>query len=347
MKLIVDTDIGDDIDDAFAIRFLDECEEIEWIGITTVYKNTSQRAKIAKKLTGRKIPVYAGENKPLQRDVRLLLGEKIGENGLIDIDHFSDAAKNEICDGDDAVDFILSQLKKYPNEITILAIGSLTNLAKAILRDREVFCLVNRLVIMGGRFKEEIPEWNIETDPEAARIVFKSEVNTVLVPYDVTILCDMSKDEVDAVRQAVGEKNAYLASMMDRWIEHYDPNWDGKEKLPVLHDLLVAESLADETVCTYTDIKFDLHDDGCTVKSTNGDYSVKVAVSVDAVKFKQGLYAIIGKADGASTVSVEEETQNGDYYAVGALLNAHEGIVTEEKGNVRYGIFACDNQNRK
>ena len=294
MKLIVDTDIGDDIDDAFAIRFLDECKEIELLGITTVYKNVSQRAKIAKKLTNRQYPVHAGENKPLKKDVRLLTGEKIEENGLINIDHFSEAAKNEDYDGDDGVDFILSQLKKYPNEVSILAIGPLTNLAKAASKDTKAFSLIKNLVVMGGRFKEAVPEWNVETDPEAARIVFGSGVNTVLVPYDVTSLCGMSQEDVSAIRRADGEKNEYLASMMNRWIEHYDPNWEEREKLPVLHDVLAAEILIDKSICEYENLSFSCPENGelcdCTVFSEQGNFRMKIATGIHKEKYDRLLY---------------------------------------------------------
>ena len=180
VKLIVDTDIGDDIDDAFALLYLcrHSCVTVE--AITTVYKHTAQRAKIAKKLSGGKIPVYAGANRPLEKDVRILLGETVRENGLIDIDHYSVAASNETYEGEDAAGYIVSALRRNPHEITLLAIGPLTNLAQAAMRDKEALRLAKQIVIMGGMFAQNAPEWNIEIDPHAARIVFGTHFGNIL-----------------------------------------------------------------------------------------------------------------------------------------------------------------------
>ena len=297
VKLIVDTDIGDDIDDAFALLYLcrHSCVTVE--AITTVYKNTAQRAKIAKKLSGGKIPVYAGANRPLEKDVRILLGETVRENGLIDIDHYSVAASNETYEGEDAAGYIVSALRRNPHEITLLAIGPLTNLAQAAMRDKEALRLAKQIVIMGGMFAQNAPEWNIEIVPHAARIVFGSGANIVLVPYDATHLCSMTEREVEFFRNAKGECDEYLAAMMVRWIDHYDPNWDGKKKLPVLHDVLAAEVAVKPELFSYGRVRFDLFTEGenrdATVACGNGAFETAVLSGVDYDAYRAEFYAAV------------------------------------------------------
>lgn len=293
MKILLDTDIGDDIDDAFALRFLLNCADVEFVGVTTVYKNVAQRARIAKNmlnLAGKgRIPVHAGVNKPLQKDIRLLLNEEVGANGLIDIDHYTHDIDGVAYDGDDAVGFMLECAKRYPHEITLVAIGPLTNVATAIQRDKEAFSLFKKVLLMGGRFNDKVSEWNVETDPQAAQIVFGSGIPTVSISFDATVKTSMTKRDVEKINASVHPADKYLAKMMNRWIEHYDPAWHG-EKIPILHDVLTAAVLLDESVCVYEDTYFTLPLDGtykdCTLRNESRlGYCTKAGIDFDKEKF--------------------------------------------------------------
>ncbi len=295
-KIILDTDIGDDIDDAFALRYVLGLEQIELLGITTVYKNVVERARIAKRfvnLYGANIKVYAGENKPFRKNVRLLCGEKIREDGLIKIDHYHSDIDGERYDGENAVDFILEALRKYPHEITLVAIGPLTNLAKCAQKDMKTFRLAKELLIMGGRFEDKVAEWNIETDPDAAKIVFSCGVACKIVPFDITNLCSLEKRGVEKVRTLSGSSEKYLAQMMNRWIEHYDENWRG-EKIPVLHDVLAVMPLIDESMFKTREIRFRLPTEGtfadCTVEDKDGEYTATLYYAFDKETFYQNFW---------------------------------------------------------
>lgn len=296
-KIILDTDLGDDIDDAFALQYLLPYDEIEILGITTVYKNVVERSKIAKKfveLYGKNIPVYAGENNPLRKKVRLLYGETVRQDGLIKIDHYTYDLDGVKYDGDNATDFILETLRKNPNEVTIVAIGPLTNLAKCVQKDNETFKLAKELLIMGGRFDDRVPEWNIETDTDGAKIVFGSGVPCKLVPFDATVRCTLTRQGVNKVRNFNGGSKEYLAKMMNRWIEHYDDNWKG-EKIPILHDVLAVMELIDGNFLKRREIKFDLEISGenadCTVENANGEYSATLLYDFDQEEFYKKFWA--------------------------------------------------------
>lgn len=295
-KIILDTDIGDDIDDAFALQYLLASDQVEIVGITTVYKNVKERAKIAKRFTGlygKEISVFAGENFPLRKDVRILYGEKIRDDGLIKIDHYTKDLDGVQYDGDNAVDFILKTLRENPNEITLVAIGPLTNLARCVQKDAKTFALAKELLIMGGRFKNRIPEWNIETDPDGAKAVFASGVPCKIVPFDATTDCTLTANGVEKVRDLCGASEEYLAKMMNRWIEHYDENWRG-EKIPVLHDVLAVMELDDDDFLRRREIRFDLplegKDAGCTIENSDGEYRAMLLYNFDKEIFYKKLW---------------------------------------------------------
>lgn len=152
-KIILDTDIGDDIDDALAVAFALRCEEIELLGITTVYKNTKLRSAIAKKIlqiAGREhIEVFYGEENPFI--------EKI--NPFEVPCQYTD--ESEIGEKD-AVSFMISTiLASDKDEITLVAIGPLTNLAHVILREPKVKDMLKEIVMMAGAYYVHCNECNM------------------------------------------------------------------------------------------------------------------------------------------------------------------------------------------
>lgn len=181
-KLLIDTDIGDDIDDLFALYFAMR-QNIEIVGVTTVFKDTVQRAKMVKKVFsefGRgyeKVPVYAGYSMPLSGDVEK---EKLCQY-TPEIEEFSPDNERE----EEAVDFIISTCEKYGSELTIVAIGPFTNIARAILKKPDVFKDV-RFVIMGGAYFRQYADWNVMCDVESAKIMFDNVPLLEGVGADVT-----------------------------------------------------------------------------------------------------------------------------------------------------------------
>ena len=148
LKLIVDTDIGDDIDDAFALALLFQMPEVEILGVTTVYRNAFLRAKIAShlaQLCGQNIPVYVGEDTPLNDPIEWFAFEKADADGKPLIGHYDDSMRHAPIARGNAADFILQQAERFPGQITVLALGPMTNLARAYFKAPETFRKIGRI----------------------------------------------------------------------------------------------------------------------------------------------------------------------------------------------------------
>jgi len=197
-KIIIDTDIGDDIDDAFALALAMRSPELEIMGVTTGFGDTETRAKLVDRFLGeagrQDIPVAAGvptQNKnPLSQ-------RRYAEGG-----HFAKSSHPA------AIDFLLEQIRRYPGQITLIAIGPLMNVGGAIDKDAATFRKLKRVVLMGGCIRRGYgdlgytpargpqPEWNILNDIPSAQKLFASGVPVAVMPLDSTQL------KLDEVKRA-------------------------------------------------------------------------------------------------------------------------------------------------
>lgn len=193
-KIIIDTDIGDDVDDAFALALAVKSPELEILGVTTTFGDTETRAKIVDRFLGEvahpEIPVLAG--KPTA--TKNAMSQRRYADG-----HFTKPSHA------DAADFILDQIQKHPNEITLIAIGPLMNVGAAIDKDPATFRKLKRVVLMGGSVRRgysdlgytppvpPMPEWNILNDIPSAQKLFTSGVPLFVMPLDST---QLKMDEV-------------------------------------------------------------------------------------------------------------------------------------------------------
>ena len=140
-KVIIDTDIGDDIDDLFTLYLAASLKEIELIGVTTVYGNTNLRARQVNKFLSlsnlKDVKVYAGCGKQLKSLHPLPINRVFCQYGQeLDDESLKPINEDENCEGTSAVDYLIESAKKYKEELTIVCIGPLTNLAKAIIKNK-------------------------------------------------------------------------------------------------------------------------------------------------------------------------------------------------------------------
>lgn len=242
-KFIIDTDIGDDIDDAYALAFLSQVIKERVVGITTVFKNTEQRAKLVShflKLLDWNIPVAAGESKPLKKEISFLPFEKVCENP--EITQYRESYKDEKYSSENAVDFILDSIKKY-DCLSLVCIGPLTNIALAIQKEPETFKKVKRLVIMGGTFSCKYVEWNVKCDPEAFEMVVNSGVKLQFVGHDITKNALFNQKDVDFLLTLKSKPLELLNDTTTKYLEYYDHT-----RLPCMHDPLTVSVLTKKFV---------------------------------------------------------------------------------------------------
>ncbi|NRB35649.1 MAG: nucleoside hydrolase [Rhodobacteraceae bacterium] len=247
-KIIIDTDPGQD--DAVAILLaLASPDEIEVLGITTVAGNvplalTSKNARIVCELAGHpNAKVYAGCDAPLTR--KLVTAEHVhGKTGL-DGPVLPDPVM-PLQDGH-AVDFIIDTLRsEAPGTVTLCPLGPLTNIATAFQRAPDIVERVQQIVLMGGAYFEvgnitPTAEFNIYVDPEAADIVFRSGVDIVVMPLDVTHRALVTKARNDAFRAIPNRVGPAVAEMTD-FFERFDLEKYGSAGAP-LHDPCVTAYL--------------------------------------------------------------------------------------------------------
>ena len=302
-KFIIDTDIGDDVDDAFAVSLAVKAKA-DLIGITTVYKNTVKRATLLNeylKILRVNIPVYAGYKETISDftpDWHSDILEAVEEDELI----------KKAFDPEVAVDFLISSAKKHGKDLTIICLGPLTNIAKAFIRDEAVMKSV-KFVMMGGAYYAQYIDWNVFCDVAAAKIVFDKVENLTAIGADVTHLLGVP----EGVLQMFLKRGGKLAEKLSEDITL----WRGKntDKKVVLHDpLAVYYALTGDLVKTGS-IEVNVVTNGYFYGMTENlsrsklaEYSddfknnlpkssVTVAESVNAEKFIKTFFGILSSED--------------------------------------------------
>lgn len=241
-KVILDTDIGSDIDDAVCLAYLLAQPECDLLGITTVTGEPEKRAAMASaqcRAAGREVPIFPGA--PLT----LLNGQRQPEcpqaSALTRWPHRADFARGE------AIDFLQRTIRAHPGEITLLAIGPMTNLALLFRTDPEIPALLGELVLMCGVFANrranaEPLEWNALVDPHATAVVYNSPAaQHRSIGLDVTMQVTLPAEQV---RERF--KHPLLRPVLD-----FAEVWFERRPHIVFHDPLAAVTLFDEQVCGF------------------------------------------------------------------------------------------------
>ncbi|MCL4208008.1 nucleoside hydrolase [Patescibacteria group bacterium] len=216
-KIIIDTDPGHD--DALALLLTIKSKKFDVLAVTTVAGNAqiekvTQNAQAIVNLTEEKIPIFSGQPTPLKR--KLITAVVHGESGL---DGF-DTNQTKFALTNNAAKKIIELVEKFPGQITILALGPLTNLALALQNQPSIAKKIKRLVIMGGAIdvagnKNRVSEFNFFVDPEAASIVMQSQIPKTLVPLDA---CNQVVMQVDDFKKISNQKlNKILLPMMEHF----------------------------------------------------------------------------------------------------------------------------------
>jgi purine nucleosidase len=225
----LDTDVGTDVDDAFAIALAASAPELDLKAVTTVYGDVNLRARMARKfldLLGRgDVPVAAGRGRPLTPHRQPYWG---GWEGRGFLESESDGAQFQ---DQSAVALIVDLLKTSPEPLTLVAIGPLTNVAAVLQTAPDLAPAIEEIICMAGTIVPGEEEWNVQCDPDAARIIFESSVplrlgtrfivnQPILKPPHQRRL---ATSEHPAIRALVSMLKVFLAEKQRDITPMYDP----------------------------------------------------------------------------------------------------------------------------
>jgi purine nucleosidase len=209
--ILLDTDIGDAIDDSLALAFALNSPELDVRGVTTVIDDVESKTKLAWKemsLFGRRdIPLATGASEPLLDPVMQTRPKQF--DALTKADTVPDAARRS------AVSLIIETLLNAREPITIVAIGPLTNIALALKTEPRIKQRLARIVLMGGAFATQRAEYNVKRDPVAAEIVFHSGVAITAAGLEVTEPCKLREQDLALLRRSDSPAIRFLLHLID------------------------------------------------------------------------------------------------------------------------------------
>jgi purine nucleosidase len=291
IPVILDTDIGTDVDDCLALAVLLGSPEIDLVGVTTVYGDVGLRARMVRKLltlAGRdEVSVHEGVDAPLMRNRPVYWPghEGVGLLEVGDEDRFGQAPEQH------AVDYLIERVMAAPGEAHLLAVGPLTNVAAAMIRQPELAYNLAHLTIMGGYIAPwtgggGTAEHNIRCDPEAARVVFASGAPISLVPLDVTLKTVITREGLAVIREVGTPFHDAVADQVLRY-----PPFEERGGQTFLHDPLAAAAIARPDLLEWHELAVDAElagrlTTGMTVARQPGPEApatAHVAMAVDAV----------------------------------------------------------------
>jgi len=232
LKVILDTDIGDDIDDGWALGLAMQSPALDLAGVTITHGNTPARAKVACKL------LHAGR----RDDVPVAVGRKTSDEPEYQFTWAEDfTAKAAVAQP--AADFIIETVRKQPGEITLIAVGPLENVADALRKDPGISKLFKRVVLMSGSIgasawqSAPIPEWNVVASTPDAQVVYAAGLPITTVPLDSTTYVTLKDDERERLRKHDSPVTRALEALYRLWLE-------SPTSRMTLHDqLAVAEAV--------------------------------------------------------------------------------------------------------
>ena len=263
-KVIIDCDPG--IDDSLAILLALASDELEVLGLTITSgnvpailgaKNALKTLQIASRLD---IPVYVGEKLPLKRKL-VTAQDTHGEDGIGE--NFYDDVEGEILE--DGVDFIIDTLKNN-KDVSIIALGPLTNIAKALMKDKEAFNNLDEFVSMGGAFRinvncSTVAEFNYCVDHHSAEYTYKNLPKKIhMVGLDVTRKIVLTPNIIEFINRLDKEKSKFITEITRFYIDFH---WEQEGIIGcVINDPLAVAYFIDRNLCKGFDSYVEVVHDG-------------------------------------------------------------------------------------
>lgn len=216
VPLIFDTDIGTDIDDALTVVYLQGQKRCELLGITTAFGDTVERARLVSAIlmaAGREVPIHPGSSQTISG--MAAPGMVPEARVLAKWPHRNDF------EPESAVEFMYETIRGRPHEVTLLATGPLTNVARLFQRHPDSAMLLKSVTLMNGSFRIMFPEYNMVLDRKASRIVYETKLPELyVVDYETGLQAQMGKEE--ARRRIRGGAFAPVADMLEIFFELFN-----------------------------------------------------------------------------------------------------------------------------
>jgi purine nucleosidase len=278
--VIFDTDIGTDIDDAYALAALINRPELDLLGVTTVSSDAVARARLAAKLLSlagpewARTPVYAGISTPEQYMKQV---------------EWAAGFESPSLHAQGGVDFMRREILARPGQITLIAVGELTNIAALLDSEPGIGRKIRAIALMGGAVyrghapgSQPEPEWNIKSNAKAARTVFTSGVPLLVAPLDSTADLKLTAQMRVRIFTRGSPMTDALGSLDQIW--RYTNHWKGD--LPTLFDVLAVELVSPRRPYELKSLRIELTDEGLT-RPVAGEPNAQVAVTVDTAAFME------------------------------------------------------------
>ncbi len=280
-KVILDTDIGDDFDDANALGLLLANPDYEILGVVVDYGNTPKRAQVACRFlyeVGREdIPVLVGRQTNDDYTLKHFYTKQF---------YWGEGFDKKKPEKMEAADFIIDQLRKYPGEVVLITIGPVTNIGDVLDKDPDALKLAKRVLCMFGSFytgymNSPLPsaEWNVKADLQASKRMISSGANFSFVGLDVTTFVLLKKEIIDLmVYRNSPLTNSILALLS---LSNHEL---GKTE-PIIYDSVALGLLLwpELFVTRKTFVKID--DKGYTVLDDSKEANCEIAMSIDVDGF--------------------------------------------------------------
>jgi purine nucleosidase len=277
-KVVVDTDIGDDIDDALALGLLLKSPQVQLLAVTTAWGDTRLRARLVERFLDETgygdIPVGIGIEKHSPKE------------GVFSQRRW--AEQQPARPRPDAVTLLLESIRRYPGKVTLVAIAPLTNVAAAYERDPETFRKLKRIVMMGGSIylgygdlgyappKGPDAEYNIAMDPAAAQKIFSSGVDLYVMPLDSTQL-KLDEEKRLLIFTHSSPVTDALTLLYQQWFET-------ARATPTVFDAMAAAFVDDPEQCPVEPMRIRVDEQGYT-RLEDGKPNAHVCLRSDSDRF--------------------------------------------------------------
>lgn len=277
-KVIIDTDIGDDIDDAFALALALESPELDILQVNSDFGNTPLRARLLERF----LHAVHREDIPVAVGVQTKAPNELTQKQYTE-QYPAGEVPNRV-----AVESTLELIRKCPGEITLIGIGPYVNIGAMIDKDPQTFRKLKRVVIMGGSVSVGYfngsdadylhpppaqPEWNVDRDIPAAQKLFASGVPIYMMPLDATQL------KLDEVKRELLFKHD--SPITDQLVLLY---YQWGQLTPTLFDPMAVGYAINPELCPVTPMRIRVDDQGYT-RQEPGTPNANVCLHSDSEKF--------------------------------------------------------------